>query len=96
MLPSTEISADAADSVSARVDERYSVVTWVEKLNRHFSTRNFMIAMADGSVAGYARPAWEISADAADSVSASLTCAFSPKYDSRMKLISSRFMQWES
>ena len=41
-----------------RVDERYSVVTWVEKLNRHFSTRNFMIAMADGSVAGYARTVW--------------------------------------
>ncbi len=41
-----------------RVDERYSVVTWVEKLNRHFSTRNYMIAMADGSVAGYARTVW--------------------------------------
>lgn len=36
----------------------YSLTTWIEGYNRHFSERNFEIAAADGEVLGYARTIW--------------------------------------
>lgn len=41
-----------------RVDETYSLTTWIEDYNRHFSQRNFLLADADGKPLGYARTIW--------------------------------------
>lgn len=41
-----------------KVDTSYSISTWVESTNRHFSTRAFKIQDADGEVYGYARSIW--------------------------------------
>lgn len=38
--------------------EDYSLTTWIEAYNRHFSERNFEITGADGEVLGYARTIW--------------------------------------
>lgn len=43
-----------------KVDTSYSISTWVESTNRHFSTRAFRICLEDGSVCGYARSIWMI------------------------------------
>lgn len=40
------------------IDSRYSITTWVESLNKRFSTRCYTIRLADGTVAGYARTVW--------------------------------------
>lgn len=42
------------------VNEKYSISTWIEGWNRHFSTRDFSIADADGHIIGYARSIWMI------------------------------------
>lgn len=41
-----------------RLFEDYSLSTWVEAYNRHFSERNFEIRGAGGEVIGYARTIW--------------------------------------
>ena len=43
-----------------RVDEWYSLTTWIEDYNRHFSQRNMEIADNDGNVIGYARTIWVV------------------------------------
>ncbi len=41
-----------------RLLEEYSLTTWVETYNRHFSERNFEIRGEDGEVIGFARTIW--------------------------------------
>ncbi len=43
-----------------KVNENYSISTWVESWNRHFSARDFSISDEDGKVIGYARSVWMI------------------------------------
>ena len=43
-----------------RVDENYSLTTWVEDYNRHFSQRNMMISDAQGNTIGYVRTIWVV------------------------------------
>ncbi|MBQ5466196.1 MAG: acyl-[Muribaculaceae bacterium] len=43
-----------------RVNEIYSVTTWIEDYNRHFSLRNMEFKAADGSTLGYARTVWVV------------------------------------
>ena len=43
-----------------RVNEIYSVSTWIEDYNRHFSLRNMEFKAADGSMLGYARTVWVV------------------------------------
>lgn len=40
------------------INTPYSVSTWVESVNRHFSERNFEVRDADGAVLGYGRSVW--------------------------------------
>lgn len=42
------------------VDEWYTLTTWIEDYNRHFSQRNMEIADNDGNVIGYARTIWVV------------------------------------
>ena len=41
-----------------RVNEKYSLTTWIEDYNRHFSLRNMEVKDADGVTIGYARTVW--------------------------------------
>lgn len=41
-----------------KVNTSYSISTWVESTNRHFSTRAFKIEGEDGVILGYARSIW--------------------------------------
>lgn len=41
-----------------KVGESYSLTTWIESFNRHFSERNFEITDAAGTTIGYARTIW--------------------------------------
>ncbi|MDE6853770.1 MAG: acyl-[acyl-carrier-protein] thioesterase [Muribaculaceae bacterium] len=41
-----------------RINESYTVTTWIESYNRRFSERNFEITGSDGHVYGYARTVW--------------------------------------
>lgn len=43
-----------------KVNETYSVTTWIESWNRHFSVRDFMIADAAGIPVGYAVSVWMV------------------------------------
>ena len=43
-----------------RVDENYSLTTWVEGYNRHFSQRNMEIADQQGNTIGYVRTIWRV------------------------------------
>ena len=43
-----------------RMNERYSLTTWIEGYNRHFSQRNMAITGEDGQVLGYARTMWMV------------------------------------
>lgn len=43
-----------------RVNENYTLSTWVENWNRHFSVRCFCISDADGNPLGYARSIWMV------------------------------------
>ena len=38
-----------------RINEYYTLTTWIESYNKHFSERNFAICDVDGTVIGYAR-----------------------------------------
>lgn len=42
------------------VDSDYSVTTWIENWNRHFSERCFSIADKEGNTVGYARQIWMV------------------------------------
>ncbi|MBD5221274.1 MAG: hypothetical protein HDS70_02770 [Bacteroidales bacterium] len=42
------------------VNEQYSISTWVEVWNRHFSVRNYSVKDGSGNVIGYARSVWMI------------------------------------
>lgn len=43
-----------------KVDEDYSLTTWVERFGRFWSDRNFRISDGDGITIGYARTVWVI------------------------------------
>ena len=43
-----------------KVNENYSITTWVESWNRHFSERAFCIEDAEGKPLGYARSIWMV------------------------------------
>lgn len=43
-----------------KVNTRYSVLTWVESWNRHFSVRDFEIMDENGTTVGYARSVWMV------------------------------------
>lgn len=42
------------------VNESYTISTWIEGFNRHFSTRCFEVTAADGTVHGQARSVWVV------------------------------------
>lgn len=42
------------------VNETYSLSTWIETFNRHFSERAFSLQGEDGNVLGYARTVWMV------------------------------------
>ena len=42
--------------------DTYFVETWVESVNRLFTSRNFRVLSADGRAIGYARTIWVLSA----------------------------------
>ena len=42
------------------VNQFYSLTTWVESWNRHFSVRNFMISDQNGEPIGYASSVWMV------------------------------------
>lgn len=41
-------------------NSEYSIITWIEGWNRHFSTRDFCIEDKDGNVYGYVRSVWMV------------------------------------
>lgn len=43
-----------------KVNSTYSIFTWVESTNRHFSTRAFKISAEDGTIYGYVRSIWMV------------------------------------
>lgn len=43
-----------------RVNETYSLTTWIETWNRHFSVRDFMVSDANGNPLGYAKSVWMV------------------------------------
>lgn len=43
-----------------KANEQYSLTTWVEGWNRHFSERSFAISDAAGECVGYARSVWMV------------------------------------
>ncbi len=43
-----------------RVNESYTLTTWVESWNRHFSVRNFSIINQEGVTVGYATSVWMV------------------------------------
>lgn len=43
-----------------RVDTDYTLTTWIEDYNRHFSQRNFEIRDGEGKTLGYARTIWVV------------------------------------
>ena len=43
-----------------RVGANYTVRTWIESYNRHFSERNFEIVDDEGATLGYARTIWSV------------------------------------
>ena len=43
-----------------KVNETYTLSTWVEDYNRHFSERNIEVTDTDGNVIGHARTVWVV------------------------------------
>ena len=43
-----------------RINEEYTVQTWIEGYNKHFSARNFCFLNQAGEVCGYARTIWVV------------------------------------
>lgn len=54
----SRLTIDMADY--PKVDENYSISTWVENWNRHFSERAFSIQNGEGKTVGYARSIWMV------------------------------------
>ena len=42
------------------VNETYSIATWIESFNRHFSERAFSFSDSEGNILGYARTVWMV------------------------------------
>ncbi len=40
------------------INEQYTLTTWIESYNRHFSERNFAITDSSGKILGHARTVW--------------------------------------
>lgn len=63
----------------------YSITTWVEDWNRHFSRRAFSIADEEGNIMGYARSIWMV-LNTSDRSNAGLTgINFKPEWISNME-----------
>lgn len=43
-----------------RVNDNFSITTWIESFNRHFSERAFCISGENGKIYGYARSVWMV------------------------------------
>ena len=43
-----------------KAGENYTLATWIESFNRHFSERNIEILDGDGTAIGYARTIWSV------------------------------------
>lgn len=43
-----------------KVNEHYSIITWIESWNRHFSERNFEILDQSGATIGFVRTVWMV------------------------------------
>lgn len=43
-----------------KVNETYSLTTWIESWNRHFSVRNFRVTDGNGTPVGYATSVWMV------------------------------------
>lgn len=43
-----------------KVGENYTLTTWIESFNRHFSERNFELLDENGETIGYARTLWSV------------------------------------
>jgi acyl-ACP thioesterase len=43
-----------------KVNSNYTLTTWMERFNRHFSERIIMISDTDGKIYGYARTIWMV------------------------------------
>ncbi|MDE6329528.1 MAG: MBL fold metallo-hydrolase [Muribaculaceae bacterium] len=43
-----------------KVDSDYTISTWIESCNRHFSERSFAISDGEGNEVGYARSVWMV------------------------------------
>lgn len=43
-----------------KVNEEYTISTWIVSFNRHFSERDFCISSSDGRIYGYARSIWMV------------------------------------
>ena len=43
-----------------KINTNYTLTTWIESWNRHFSTRDFEIADQSGKIIGYARSVWMV------------------------------------
>lgn len=43
-----------------KVNDTYTISTWIESLNRHFSERAFRISSEDGDTYGYVRSIWMV------------------------------------
>lgn len=54
------------------INEQYTLTTWIESYNRHFSLRNLKMTAADGSILGYVRTVW-VAMDFASRTMADLT-----------------------
>lgn len=66
-------------------NSNYSITTWVEDWNRHFSRRAFSIADEEGNIMGYARSIWMV-LNTSDRSNAGLTgINFKPEWISNME-----------
>lgn len=54
------------------INDHYTITTWIETYNRHFSERNLVMTAPDGSVFGYMRTVW-VAMDFASRTIADLT-----------------------
>ena len=43
-----------------KVNEHYTIITWIESWNKHFSERNFEVQDKDGNTLGFVRTVWMV------------------------------------
>ena len=43
-----------------KVNEHYTIITWIESCNKHFSERNFEVQDKDGNTLGFVRTVWMV------------------------------------